>query len=137
MFIAIGYAREAGVVGAVVAGEAAVRQRISEGIANRLARDCRASEITFAAGIAPGSVWVPVPGLDCKLGVLTIAYGLPAGSEHSFERSRLQVFINRLHRDAIDARAQGLVGHKAIGGMARSDVDLDGLSSGDGGCEKN
>src|SRR5208283_184765 len=54
--VSVGEPGEAHVIGAVVTGESAARQRIAIGVANGFRRSCRTGEISFAAGIAPPSV---------------------------------------------------------------------------------
>src|ERR1700733_11093382 len=79
LLIAIGHAREADIVCAVVAGEAAPRQTVPVGVANGFRGSGRPGEISAASRIAPRALRIPVPGFHGKLGVLTKSYWLPAG----------------------------------------------------------
>ena len=86
-------------------------------------RSRRAGEISFAARIAP-SLHVPC-GFQChastgEFRVLTIRDRLPARSQRFLERRLQQIFVDRFHRDAIDARSQSFFGHEMVGGVRAS-----------------
>src|SRR5258708_19574827 len=86
--VAIGQPRKAGGVGAVVAGEATAGQGIAVGIADGFNRSRRAGKVALAAGIAPGSFGIPVPGFDRQLRILALGYWLPAPGAHLVQNSR-------------------------------------------------
>ena len=127
IFIAIGQTREAGISGAVVAREAAMRQPVAIGIVDRLAEVRRSSEITLSLGIAPGAFRIPVPRLHQQLCVLTIADGLPSGRESLRENGLSQQGINRFRGNAVDTCPEGFGRNELIDGVAGSDIDVDGL----------
>jgi hypothetical protein len=68
-----------------------------------------------------------MPSLDRKFGVLTIGHGLPARSKCLVKIRLNKVFIDRLRGNAIDARAQRLIGNEVVGGVSRGRIHLDGL----------
>ena len=129
--IAIGETREAGIGSAIVSRKAAMRQRISIGITDGIARCGRASEVAFFAGLTPCALRIPMPGLNGEFGVVTVGNRLPAGSQSAAQIRLDQVVVNCLGRDAIDAGTESFVGTKAIGGAVRRDIDVDGLALGE------
>src|SRR5215469_11652930 len=72
---------KAGVLGSVIAGEAAPRQAVAVRVSNRLAKSRRAGEISFAARIAPRALRIPVPRFDRQFGVLVAGQWLPTGGK--------------------------------------------------------
>ena len=83
--VAVGEARIF-VGGGVAAGAAAMRQRIAEGLADRIFEIGAAGEVAaFVRGIAPGAVGIPVPTGDSQFGVEAIRDRTPAGGEGFFE----------------------------------------------------
>ena len=133
--VAIGESRVADHICAVIVSDAAMRQRISVGVADGLTEGGAAREITFARGIAPSALGVPVPGFHVKLGVLTVADRLPPGGEHLLDRWLDESFVRGAVREPVDAGAQGLRGDDRVGRMARRSVYANRLSV-QGRCEQ-
>ena len=133
--VAIGESRVADHICAVIVSDAAMRQRISVGMANGLTEGGAAGEITFARGIAPRALRIPVPGFHVKFGVLAVADRLPSGGEHLLDRWLDESFVRGAVREPVDAGAQGLRGDDRVGRMARRSVDANRLSA-QGRCEQ-
>ena len=137
--IAIRHAREASVGSAIVTRKAAMWQRISIGITDGITRDCRSSEISLFARLTPCALRIPVPGLNGEFGILAVRDGLPAGSQSTAQIRLDQVVVDGFCRNAIDSGAERFVWAKAIRGVFRSDIDVDGLGGGENAekkCEK-
>ena len=128
--VAVGQARIAGA--AVIS---AMGKGVTVGISNETGRGRRAGEVALLlAGVAPGAGGIPMPCLDLQVSVLAIGDWLPSGGENLIGGCRVvQGLVDGVGGDAIDARAQGLAGNKAIGGVPGSDVDVDSLGARDPG----
>jgi len=126
-FIAIRDAGEPGVRSAIVPREPTMRKRISIRIANRLAWDRCANEVSLLIWFAPGALGVPVPCLYGKFRIVAIGNGLPARGKRSAEIWFRQSAIDSLWRNAVNPRTKGLTRPKVICGMSGSDIDFDGL----------
>ena len=130
--IAVGEARVSGVAGAVVAREAAMRKAVAVRKMDGLVQIRGTGEVALAFRIAPGALRVPVPGFDEEFGVLAVTDSLPSGGEDLAEVRLAEEWVEGLGGEAVDARAEGLRGREAIGGVGGSDVDVDVL--GGEGC---
>ena len=123
--VAVGDAREADVAGAVVARDAAVRQCVTERVADEAGGRGRAGEVALAGRIAPCALRVPVPGFDREVRVLAVGDGLPSGFEDWRECLLSEVVVDRIDGDTIDAGADRVA---RIDGVDRSGgVDAYGL----------
>ena len=127
--VAIGESRVADHICAVIVSDAAMRQGISVGMANGLTEGGASGEITFARGIAPSALRIPVPGFHVKLGVLAVADRLPSGGEHLLDRRLDESFVRGAVREPVDAGAQGLRGDDRVGRMARRGIHANRLSA--------
>src|SRR6185503_17658159 len=107
----------------VVPREAAVGEKVAVRMAYRLGGRRAAGEVALAAGVAPGPLRVPMPGLDVQLGVLAIGDGLPAGRQYVPDEGFGEELVGRRPWDAIDAGAQGALGNEAVRLVARRNVD--------------
>ena len=126
--VAIG---EAGVFSSIAAGEAAMRQRVGPGVANRIAWFGATGEVTFLLfGIAPNAAWIPVPGLDLQIGILAIGDGLPPGVENLLENGIGEHVIRGAGSEAVHARAESANGAERIHGVGGSGVNDDALRRG-------
>src|SRR5579862_2683501 len=78
MQVAVRETRVPGVFSAIVACKTATRQSVAIGITQAFRRIGRTREITFARGITPASIRIPVPCLDCEFGILPKRHRLPS-----------------------------------------------------------
>src|SRR5579863_23198 len=120
---------ETGVVGSIIARGSAMRQRVAIGITNRLGRRGRPREVSLAGGIAPSSLRIPVPRLDCELSILTVGHWLPTRSEHLLQHRLQQILVDGCRWNTIHSRAQRFIRYEAIGDVRGSDVHLNRLCS--------
>src|SRR5260370_33533204 len=105
-----------------------MRQRVTVGVADHFrARSGAADEIALACRIAPGSLRIPVPGLDVQFRILPIGHGLPSGRKNLFDSVIYEELVGCAVRQAVDARAEGFRRLDGVRGMIRSDVHMDAL----------
>ena len=117
--IAVGQPRIAVGVGAVVAGDPAMRQRDS-----RTSGGCGSPgdalpvKYPLPAGIAPRALRIPVPRFDVELGVLAVRHRLPARREDSVDGRLREESLYRVGVKSVYAGSERLLGHERIGGGA-------------------
>src|SRR5262249_1899152 len=126
LFIAVGDAGISIRVGAIVPSESAVRQKISERMANKFTWLGIADEVSLARGITPGALRIPVPRLHEQLRVLAVRERLPSGREHLLHDWLSKKFVGRRNVDAINAGAKRFDWNEFVDFVA--DINVNGLS---------
>src|SRR5207245_10228614 len=92
---AVRYRREPVLVGAIVAGETTMRQKISERVPDKIARLRVPYKVPLAAGIAPCALRIPVPRFNKQFRILPVADRLPSRGEHLFDGGFGQEIVSR------------------------------------------
>ena len=100
-------------------------------MANEVAGLGVADEISFAAGVTPCSLRIPVLGFDKQFGVLPVAESLPTGREHLLHNRFGKQFVGGRNVDAIDTRPQGFGGNECIDSVSRRGIHANYLSKAD------
>src|SRR5438046_10079238 len=120
---AIRYARETVLVGAVIAGETTMRQKISERVPDKIARLRVPYKVPLAAGIAPCALRIPVPRFNKQFRILPVADRLPSRGEHLFDCGFGEELVSRSSGKAINACAERLSGNNGLHGMSCVDAN--------------
>ena len=103
--VAVGQTRIA-VRGAAVARVSTMRKWIAVGSTQCAGRLRIADEIAaLACGIAPGTIWIPVPGSNAELGILPVGDWPPSGGERFPDRFRANCLAGRISSEAPSARS--------------------------------
>src|SRR5207245_3570021 len=122
---AVRYARESVLVGAIVAGETTMRQKISERVPDKIARLRVPYKVPLAAGIAPCALRIPVPRFNKQFRILPVADRLPSRGEHLFDGGFGQEIVSRSSGTASHAVAERLSGND--GRYGRGGIDANRL----------
>jgi hypothetical protein len=126
--VPVGETRIADRIRAVIAGDAAARQGIAEGVDDRLRfRASIPDEVAALARAAPGAVRIPMPCFGMQLGVLPVGDRLPAGRHDALERLGGKELVGRAVRQTVDTRTEGLGGPYRIPQVLGRRIHADGL----------
>src|ERR1700733_610435 len=113
--VAIGQAGVA-VLGSAVAGGAAMRKRISEGVADGIFEVGAAREVAaLVGGVTPRAVGIPVPGGDGEFGVLAVSDRSPSGREALLHHGLGVNFVDEVAVENVHGAAERLVGIEKYG----------------------
>src|SRR6266700_308895 len=90
-----------------------------------------AYKVALAGGIAPLSLWVPVPRLDEQVSILAITDYPPTGLLNLSNLIGAEEHIGGVARHAVDRRTQSVKRAEFVHYMTRHYIYLDGLSGRD------